>query len=252
MPSILSSFSSSFSSSISTSGQSRSHSNSGSSNESLNSSCSWVSSEKHFVTSNTSNTIPISTDSDSNSTLNLQLSSSTRTLPPPNPTSFQNSMISHDGLLPLPLPPTAERRFTILKEVGDGSFGTVWLADWHSELNIPYGTIPPGPSSRPEYKDKNLVALKRMKKAFEGGWEECLKLKELKVGSGPFFFSSLWRYRTSRVGGEKTCWTSYCITWIQTQTSRCHPRPQLSFHFFAVNSSAQPKLANTSPCSKLP
>ncbi|BGO96832.1 Cdk-related kinase 1 [Rhodotorula toruloides ATCC 204091] len=77
-------------------------------------------------------------------------------------------------------PPLAPRHWTVLKEVGDGSFGTVWLADWHSPLNLPPGTQPPGPSSRPEYKGKQLVAIKRMKKAFEGGWDECLKLKELK------------------------------------------------------------------------
>lgn len=32
------------------------------------------------------------------------------------------------------LPNVAPRSYTILKEVGDGSFGTVWLADWHSPL----------------------------------------------------------------------------------------------------------------------
>jgi hypothetical protein len=78
-------------------------------------------------------------------------------------------------------PPLAPRHWTVLKEVGDGSFGTVWLADWHSALNLPPGTQPPGPSSRPEYRGKQLVAIKRMKKAFDGGWEECMKLKELKV-----------------------------------------------------------------------
>ncbi|SCV68827.1 BQ2448_948 [Microbotryum intermedium] len=78
------------------------------------------------------------------------------------------------------LPPLEPRSYTIIKEVGDGSFGTVWLADWHSELQLPPGTLPPGPSSRPEYKGKRLVAIKRMKKAFEGGWAECTKLKELK------------------------------------------------------------------------
>ncbi|GAA5962106.1 hypothetical protein JCM3765_005523 [Sporobolomyces pararoseus] len=77
-------------------------------------------------------------------------------------------------------PPLAPRNWTVLKEVGDGSFGTVWLADWHSTLNVPPGTQPPGPSSRPEYKGKQLVAIKRMKKAFDGGWDECMKLKELK------------------------------------------------------------------------
>ncbi|GAA94109.1 uncharacterized protein L969DRAFT_93494 [Mixia osmundae IAM 14324] len=73
-----------------------------------------------------------------------------------------------------------KRRYTVLKEVGDGSFGTVWLADWHSPLALPPGTMPPGPSSRPEYKGKQLVAIKRMKKAFNGGWDECMNLKELK------------------------------------------------------------------------
>lgn len=78
-------------------------------------------------------------------------------------------------------PPFEPRLYTVLKEVGDGSFGTVWLADWHSELLIPPGTLPPGPSSRPEYRGKQLVAVKRMKKAFEGGWDECMRLKELRV-----------------------------------------------------------------------
>ncbi|KAK4703077.1 hypothetical protein P7C70_g3143, partial [Phenoliferia sp. Uapishka_3] len=76
-------------------------------------------------------------------------------------------------------PPLEPRHYTVLKEVGDGSFGTVWLVDWHSPLHLPPGTRPPGPSSRAEYKGKQLVAVKRMKKAFEG-WEECMKLKELK------------------------------------------------------------------------
>ncbi|KAI9608582.1 hypothetical protein H4Q26_004765 [Puccinia striiformis f. sp. tritici PST-130] len=78
------------------------------------------------------------------------------------------------------LPDVGTRDYTILKEVGDGSFGTVWLADWHSPLTLPPGTQPPGPSSRAEYKGKQLVAVKKMKKTFDGGWEECMKLKELK------------------------------------------------------------------------
>ena len=98
------------------------------------------------------------------------------------------------------LPNSAPRSYTVLKEVGDGSFGTVWLADWHSQLecvdlyhskpgqqtnlvtrSLPPGTAPPGPSSRPEYSGKKLVAIKRMKKSFTGGWDECMELKELKV-----------------------------------------------------------------------
>lgn len=110
--------------------------------------------------------------------------SSQATFPPPTSTSSTTPLLSSPNLPPgtrdFP-PPLQPRSYTILKEVGDGSFGTVWLADWHSSLVLPPGTLPPGPSSRPEYKGKKLVAIKRMKKAFEGGWEECMKLKELKV-----------------------------------------------------------------------
>lgn len=112
---------------------------------------------------------------------------------PPSPTKSISTMSnSSQATFPPPVlsphlgprafpPPLAPRSYSILKEVGDGSFGTVWLADWHSPLQLPPGTLPPGPSSRPEYKGKKLVAIKRMKKAFEGGWDECMKLKELKV-----------------------------------------------------------------------
>lgn len=108
---------------------------------------------------------------------------------PPSPQSIKSTSATSrpPSLLPTEPrardfpPPLAPRSYTVLKEVGDGSFGTVWLADWHSPLQLPPGTLPPGPSSRPEYKGKKLVAIKRMKKAFEGGWDECMKLKELKV-----------------------------------------------------------------------
>lgn len=38
-----------------------------------------------------------------------------------------------------------------------------------------------GAGARPEWAGKRLVAVKRMKKKWEGGWEECQKLKELEV-----------------------------------------------------------------------
>ena len=38
-----------------------------------------------------------------------------------------------------------------------------------------------GQGARPEYASKRLVAVKRMKKKWEGGWDECKKLKELEV-----------------------------------------------------------------------
>lgn len=73
------------------------------------------------------------------------------------------------------------RDFTVIKAVGDGSFGTVCLADWRSPL--PSGTMlspMQHPTTRPEYVGKRLVAIKRMKKPFKC-WEDCMKLKELKV-----------------------------------------------------------------------
>jgi meiosis induction protein kinase IME2/SME1 len=39
--------------------------------------------------------------------------------------------------------------------------------------------------TRPEYADMHLVAVKRMKKKWEGGWDECRKLKELEVRASP-------------------------------------------------------------------
>lgn len=35
--------------------------------------------------------------------------------------------------------------------------------------------------ARPDYANMRLVAVKRMKKKWEGGWDECRKLKELEV-----------------------------------------------------------------------
>lgn len=72
------------------------------------------------------------------------------------------------------------RDFTVIRDVGDGSFGTVCLADWKSPL--PSGTMlspMQHPTTRPEYVGKRLVAIKKMKKPFPN-WNECMKLKELK------------------------------------------------------------------------
>ena len=38
-----------------------------------------------------------------------------------------------------------------------------------------------GAGAKREYAGKRLVAVKRMKKKWEGGWDECKKLKELEV-----------------------------------------------------------------------
>jgi hypothetical protein len=75
------------------------------------------------------------------------------------------------------------RDYTPIKGVGDGSFGTVWLVDWHGSLppNTPVSAMQRNASARPEYANRRLVAVKRMKRQWSG-WEECRQLKELQVG----------------------------------------------------------------------
>lgn len=77
----------------------------------------------------------------------------------------------------------SERSYTPLKVVGDGSFGTVLLVDWHSLLppNTLLSPMQRGGGARQEWRGKRLVALKRMKRKWEGGWDECKNLKELEV-----------------------------------------------------------------------
>jgi hypothetical protein len=43
-----------------------------------------------------------------------------------------------------------------------------------------------GGGARPEWAGKRLVAVKRMKKKWEGGWDECKRLKELEVSLHDF------------------------------------------------------------------
>ncbi|PPQ63781.1 hypothetical protein CVT24_004323 [Panaeolus cyanescens] len=76
---------------------------------------------------------------------------------------------------------SSKRSYTPLKVLGDGSFGTVWLCDWHGTLppNTPLSPMQCGAGARPEWAGKRLVAVKRMKKTWEGGWDDCRKLKEL-------------------------------------------------------------------------
>ncbi|KAF5374752.1 hypothetical protein D9758_000292 [Tetrapyrgos nigripes] len=76
---------------------------------------------------------------------------------------------------------SSTRSYTPLKVLGDGSFGTVWLCDWHGTLppNTPLSPMQCGAGARPEWVGKRLVAVKRMKKKWEGGWDECRRLKEL-------------------------------------------------------------------------
>ena len=43
-----------------------------------------------------------------------------------------------------------------------------------------------GAGARPDWAGMRLVAVKRMKKKWEGGWDECQKLKELQVCTPDF------------------------------------------------------------------
>ncbi|KAL7419283.1 Serine/threonine protein kinase [Cryptotrichosporon argae] len=78
-------------------------------------------------------------------------------------------------------PAYGERSYTELKVLGDGSFGTVWLCDWHSPVKA--GTLlsamQSGAGARSEWAGKRLVALKRMKRVWEGGWAQARHLGEL-------------------------------------------------------------------------
>ncbi|KAI0257130.1 kinase-like domain-containing protein [Lactifluus subvellereus] len=74
------------------------------------------------------------------------------------------------------------RSFTPIKAFGDGSFGTVWLCDWHGPLppNTPVSAMQSVIGTRPEYANMRLVAVKCMKRKWDG-WDECRKLKELEA-----------------------------------------------------------------------
>ncbi|KAF7784310.1 hypothetical protein Agabi119p4_475 [Agaricus bisporus var. burnettii] len=76
---------------------------------------------------------------------------------------------------------TSNRSYTTIKCLGDGTFGTVWLCDWHGVLppNTPLSPMQCGAGARPEWAGKRLVAVKLMRKPWPGGWDECQKLKEL-------------------------------------------------------------------------
>lgn len=90
-------------------------------------------------------------------------------------------------LIPTSPPPGSHRSYTPIKTLGDGSFGTVLLCDWHGTLppNTPLSPMQCGGGARPEWAGKRLVAVKRMKKKWEGGWDECKRLKELEVRFPP-------------------------------------------------------------------
>jgi len=95
---------------------------------------------------------------------------------PVRPLSFLSPYLPYPSL-------GSTRSYTIIKCLGDGSFGTVWLCDWHGTLppNTPLSPMQCGAGARPEWAGKRLVAVKLMRRQWAGGWEECQKLKELQV-----------------------------------------------------------------------
>ena len=94
----------------------------------------------------------------------------------------------------------SERSYTFVKAVGDGSFGQVWLCDWHSHLppHVTLARMQQGQGARTEWQGKHLVAIKRMKKRWEGGWDECKKHPELEVSLSPQFHCRRWHTPDSR------------------------------------------------------
>ncbi|KAF5370229.1 hypothetical protein D9615_010086 [Tricholomella constricta] len=116
--------------------------------------------------------------------------------PPPPPSQRSASSVPKEPIVVVGIPSvsiqnnhlvvgtsqsSSTRSYSPLKVLGDGSFGTVWLCDWHGTLppNTPLSPMQCGAGARPEWAGKRLVAVKRMKKRWEGGWDECQKLKEL-------------------------------------------------------------------------
>ncbi|ORY34272.1 kinase-like domain-containing protein [Naematelia encephala] len=77
--------------------------------------------------------------------------------------------------------PFGERSYTELKCLGDGSFGTVWLCDWQSPVkpDTYLSAMQCGAGARPEWAGKRLVALKRMKRVWDGGWKQASSLGEI-------------------------------------------------------------------------
>jgi meiosis induction protein kinase IME2/SME1 len=90
----------------------------------------------------------------------------------------------HDGRIGVE-EPMAERSYTEIKCLGDGSFGTVWLCDWHSPVQPEtlLSAMQCGAGARAEWAGKRLVALKKMKRVWENGWNQAMTLGELKVRS---------------------------------------------------------------------
>jgi len=94
-------------------------------------------------------------------------------------------IIAHILAYPLIFVIESIRSYTPLKVLGDASFATIWLCDWHGTLppNTPLSSMQCGARARSKWVGKHLVAIKIIKKKLEGGWDECKNLKELQVSN---------------------------------------------------------------------
>lgn len=93
----------------------------------------------------------------------------------------------------------SDRKYTEIKMLGDGSFGTVWLCDWHSPVRpeVMLSAMQCGAGARSEWTGKRLVAVKRMKRVWEGGWAQAKTLGELVVSvSKHQHMMPRWTHRT--------------------------------------------------------
>jgi serine/threonine protein kinase len=79
-------------------------------------------------------------------------------------------------------PIVSVREYTPLRRLGDGSFATVELCDWHQPLlpNTPLSAMQRNAGMRPEYAGRRLVAVKIMRQRWSS-WNECESLRELQV-----------------------------------------------------------------------
>ncbi|KAF7360554.1 hypothetical protein MVEN_00786500 [Mycena venus] len=94
----------------------------------------------------------------------------------------------HDNDLVVGSSPTrSTRSYTELKTLGGGSFSTVSLCDWHGALspNMPLAAMQCGAGAKPEWSGKRLVAVKRIRRQWEGGWNEYARQSLRAIPSHP-------------------------------------------------------------------
>jgi len=71
--------------------------------------------------------------------------------------------------------------FTVIKLLGEGSFATVFLCDWHGVPGPPESPYSVRINRGAEQSGMRLVAVKKMRRRWEHDRHECENLKEVKV-----------------------------------------------------------------------